>query len=89
MIVKSLIKTLGERGKAIFYCSHVLEVVEKVCSHVMILSKGKVIAYAPMTELHRMVGQGSLEQAFVHLVADRDAEQTAGEIVEVMSAGAA
>jgi ABC-2 type transport system ATP-binding protein len=89
MIVKSLIKTLGERGKAIFYCSHVLEVVEKVCSHVMILSKGKVIAYAPTTELHRMVGQSSLEQAFVHLVADRDAEQTACDIVGVMSAGAA
>lgn len=89
MIVKSLIKALGQRGKAIFYCSHVLEVVEKVCSHVMILRKGRVIASAPTAELHRMVGQASLEQAFVHLVADRDAEQTASEIVEVMAAGAA
>jgi hypothetical protein len=51
--------------------------------------KRKVIAHAPTAELHQMVGQGSLEQAFVHLVADRDAEQTATEIVEVMSARAA
>lgn len=55
----------------------------------MILSKGRVIAHAPTGELHRMVGQDSLEQAFVHLVADRDAEQTASEIVEVMGGGAA
>lgn len=89
MIVKSLIKRLGERGKAIFYCSHVLEVVEKVCSHVMILRKGKVIAFAPTAELRRMAGEGSLEQAFVHLVADRDTERTAREIVEVMSTDAA
>lgn len=85
-IVKSLIKTLGERGKAIFYCSHVLEVVEKVCSHVMILRKGSVVAYAPTAELHAMAGEGSLEHAFVRLVADRDADQAASEIVEVMAA---
>jgi ABC-2 type transport system ATP-binding protein len=64
----------------------VLEVVEKVCSHVMILRKGKVIAYAATADLHRMVGKASLEQAFIHLVADRDAEQTASEIVDVMGA---
>ena len=55
----------------------------------MILSKGKVIAHARTSELHRMVGRASLEEAFIHLVADRDAEQTASEIVEVMGAGAA
>ncbi|HEX4004193.1 MAG TPA: ABC transporter ATP-binding protein [Candidatus Acidoferrales bacterium] len=86
MVVKDLIKTLGERGKAIFYCSHVLEVVEKVCSHVMILRKGRVIAYAPTVELRRLAGESSLEDAFVHLMADRDAGQTARDIVEVMSA---
>jgi ABC-2 type transport system ATP-binding protein len=31
LILKNLIKTLGEAGRAIFYCSHVLEVVDKVC----------------------------------------------------------
>jgi ABC-2 type transport system ATP-binding protein len=85
MVVKGLIRTLGERGKAIFYCSHVLEVVEKVCSHVMILRKGRVIAYAPTDELQAMAGQSSLEDAFVHLIADRDSEQTASDIVKVMS----
>ena len=86
MIVKNLIKTLGENGKAVFYCSHVLEVVEKVCSHVMILRKGKVIVHAPTAELQGMASQPSLEHAFVQLIEDRDSAQTARDIVEVMSA---
>jgi ABC-2 type transport system ATP-binding protein len=86
LIVKSLIKELGERGKAIFYCSHVLEIVERICSHVMILKGGTVIAHAVTADLHCKLGETSLEQAFVHLVADRNAEQTAHNIVEVMSA---
>jgi ABC-2 type transport system ATP-binding protein len=84
LIVKNLIKRLAAEGKALLYCSHVLEVVEKVCSHVMILRKGRVIAYAPTTELQDMAGQPSLEHTFVHLIADRDAERTAGDIVEAM-----
>lgn len=86
MIVKSLIKHLGERGKAIFYCSHVLEVVEKVCTQVMILRNGSVIAHAPIADLPKMVGSPSLEHALVHLVSDRDAKQTAHDLVEVMCA---
>lgn len=86
LIVKELIKTLGARGKAIFYCSHVLEVVEKICSHVMILKSGTVIAHSSTAELRQKLGEASLEQAFVHLVSDRDAEETARNIAEVISA---
>jgi len=86
LIVKELIKTLGQHGKAVFYCSHVLEVVEKVCSHVMILNRGTVIAFTPTHDLHRKLGETSLEQAFVHLVSDRDARATAQNIVEAMTA---
>ena len=84
LIVKNLIKSLGEQGKAVFYCSHVLEVVEKVCSQVMILRKGKVLACAPTAEVQKTVGQSSLEGAFVHLVEERDAARTAHDIIDVM-----
>jgi ABC-2 type transport system ATP-binding protein len=82
LIVKNLIKTLGEQRKAVFYCSHVLEVVEKVCTHVMILRKGKVLAYAATDEVQRTFGRSSLEDTFV--VEDRDAARTANDIVHVM-----
>jgi ABC-2 type transport system ATP-binding protein len=86
LIVKNLIKSLGEQGKAVFYCSHVLEVVEKVCSHVMILRRGEVLAYAATPDLQKAAGQTSLESAFVHLVEERDAARTALDIIDVMKA---
>jgi ABC-2 type transport system ATP-binding protein len=86
LIVKNLIKLLGERGKAVFYCSHVLEVVEKVCSHIMILRKGRVLASGSARDLQQAAGQSNLEHAFMHLVEDRDTDQTARDIVAVMEA---
>lgn len=86
LIVKNLIKGLGERGKAVFYCSHVLEVVEKVCSHIMILRKGRVLAYASTGDVQKAFGQIDLEHTFVHLVEDRDAEQAARDIIQIMDA---
>jgi ABC-2 type transport system ATP-binding protein len=86
LITKNLIKSLGERGKAVFYCSHVLEVVEKVCTRVMILRKGKVLAYAASAEIQERAGQSSLENSFVHLVEERDAARTARDIISVMEA---
>ncbi len=86
MVVKNLVKTLGEQGKAILYCSHVLEVVEKVCSSVIVLRKGRTIAYGPPVELMKTAGQASLEHAFAHLVEGGDAAQTARDVVAVMTA---
>jgi ABC-2 type transport system ATP-binding protein len=86
LIAKNLIKSLGERGKAVFYCSHVLEVVEMVCTRIMILRKGKELAYAASAEIQKRVGQSSLENSFVHLVEERDAARTAQDIISVMEA---
>jgi len=86
LVFRHLIKALGEHGKAVFYCSHVLEVVEKVCSHLLILRKGAVLAYAPAAELQRETGKSSLEHSFVHLMEEGDATKITNDIVEVMSA---
>jgi ABC-2 type transport system ATP-binding protein len=86
MIFRKLVKSLGEQGKIIFYCSHVLEVVEKICSHVLILSKGKLVAHGSVNEVREMTGLATLEDSFSHLVEEQDAEKIANNIVEVMSA---
>jgi len=86
LVFRRLIKALGEHGKAVFYCSHVLEVVEKVCSHLLLLRKGTVLAYAPAAELQRETGKSSLEHSFVHLMEEGDATKITNDIVEVMSA---
>jgi len=84
LIIKNLIQALSARGKAIFYCSHILEVVEKVCSHLIILRKGQVIAHGATTEVREQIGKSSLEGIFLQLVEERDVAQVADEIVEVV-----
>ena len=86
MVVKNLIQILSSRGKFIFYCSHVLEVVEKVCSRLIVIRKGRMLAYGTSNEVRSQIGQSTLEQAFVQLVEDKDAGQIAGDIVSVMVA---
>jgi ABC-2 type transport system ATP-binding protein len=84
LVLKNLIQELSARGKAIFFCSHVLEVVEKICSQLIILRKGQVIAYGPTTEVLQNIGQSTLEGTFLQLVEDRDVSQIASDIVQVV-----
>jgi ABC-2 type transport system ATP-binding protein len=85
LIFKNLIQELGRSGKLVFYCSHVLEVVEKVCSDVLILRKGAVIAQDSVSNIRQIIGQ-SLENTFLHLVEDLDTVSVARDIIGVMRA---
>jgi len=84
LVFKNLIQSLSARGKIIFYCSHVLEVVERVCSRLLILRKGQVIASGGTEEVRQRIGEASLENIFLQLVEDRDVSLIANNIVDVM-----
>jgi ABC-2 type transport system ATP-binding protein len=84
LIVKNLIQALRARGKSIFYCSHILEVVEKVCSHLIVLRNGTVIAHGPTGEVREGIGKASLEDVFLQLVEEEDVTQIVDEIVDVV-----
>lgn len=85
LIFKHLVHALGAEGKLVFYCSHVLEVVEKVCSDVLILRMGVVIAQDSVANIPHIVGE-SLEDSFLRLVEDVDTVRAAQDIVAVMNA---
>jgi ABC-2 type transport system ATP-binding protein len=84
LILKNLVQALGRSGKLVFYCSHVLDVVEKICSDVLILRKGVVIAQDSVTNIGQILGQ-SLENTFLHLVDEVDTVTVARDIVDVIS----
>ena len=86
LVFKHLIKALAAQGKCILYSSHVLEVVEKVCTHVMILRKGQVVAHDSVEGLRTLANLPSLEDIFAQLVLQEDTEETARTIVQVMRA---
>jgi ABC-2 type transport system ATP-binding protein len=72
IVLRALIQALAQQGKMIFYSSHVLEVVEKVCSSIVILRKGRVVAHGRITELRELMRQPSLEAVFAQLTEQED-----------------
>jgi len=84
LVLRRLLRALAEAGKMILYSSHVLEVVEKVCSQVLILRKGEVVAYDSITRLRELMSQPSLEGVFAQLAEVEDGEVLANRILAVM-----
>ena len=81
-IFRNLLRALAARGRMILYCSHVLEVVEKVCSHVLVLNRGTAVAHDSIEHLRRRGDYRSLEQSFASLVNEPDTVAIAAEIVD-------
>jgi ABC-2 type transport system ATP-binding protein len=64
-VLRDTLKQCVERGSTVFLTSHVLEIVEKLCSHVGIIAQGKVVHQGSMTELRQ---NGTLEERFLQVV---------------------
>jgi ABC-2 type transport system ATP-binding protein len=71
--LKALLARMTERGVTIFLTSHVLEIVERLCSHVAIINKGRLVAQGSLEDLRAGVAGGgdghtTLEQIFLSIV---------------------
>lgn len=73
---RKLLKGLAELGTAVLYCSHILDVVERLCDRVVLIAGGKVIEDSPTKELVARSVDGTLEGIFRALtVGDEEREQ--------------
>src|SRR5215510_5258162 len=78
--LKALLGRMTERGVTIFLTSHVLEIVERLCSHVAIIDRGKLVAQGSLEELRAGVpgAEGrttTLEEIFLSIVGQGGAER--------------
>ena len=64
--LKKMLHELADRGSAVFFSSHVLEVVEKLCNKIAIIRQGKLLAAGKTDEIR---GNASLEEVFLGLEA--------------------
>jgi len=76
---KTLITSLARDGKTIVYCSHLLDVVERVCERIVIVREGRVIADGSLAALRERTGETSLERIFNELTATEDLTARAEE----------
>jgi ABC-2 type transport system ATP-binding protein len=84
LVVRDLVKRLAAAGKIVIYSSHVLEVTEKICSRVIIIHKGSIVADDSVEGLRRLMNLNGLAEIFSQLVVHEDTELVARRLVEIM-----
>jgi len=70
-VASDLLRRLAARGVTIFFTSHVLDVVERLCDEVAIIDRGRIVAQGTLDEIRgqrAMVADASLEDVFLKLV---------------------
>jgi ABC-2 type transport system ATP-binding protein len=86
-LFKDLLLELTTAGKAVLYISHVLEVVEQICTRVVVIAKGKILADASPSELSGNMHLNNLESVFAQLVQQEDTKSVARDLVDAIKVG--
>ena len=86
LVLRSLIQELAARGKVVLFSSHELETVERVCSHVVILNRGKIVADDSIERLRTLMATPTLEGIFSQLAVEQDTAAISREIADLIHA---
>ncbi|CUS06099.1 putative ABC transporter, ATP-binding protein [Candidatus Promineifilum breve] len=81
-LIKDLMIRNRDRGKTIFFSTHILEIAQTMCDRVIIINKGRIVADAKVNELRRMRGDQSLEDIFLELTGGRDVDDMVKELAD-------
>jgi ABC-2 type transport system ATP-binding protein len=85
-VLKAFVRALADAGKIVVFSSHVLEVVEQVCSRVVILKDGTIVGHDSVANLRTTLQLPSLDAVFTALVAEENIEERTGGLVAAMKA---
>ena len=85
-ILKAFVRALADEGRVVVFSSHVLEVVEQVCSRVVILKDGRVVGHDSVANLRATLQLPSLDAVFAALVAEENVEERTRGLVAAMKA---
>ncbi|MFP4016040.1 MAG: ABC transporter ATP-binding protein [Halanaerobiales bacterium] len=84
MVFKEMLNQFAAGGKTIFYCSHIMEVVEKISDRILLIDNGKIVADGSFEELKAMSRQGSLEDIFNKITGFDKHKEIASNIISII-----
>jgi ABC-2 type transport system ATP-binding protein len=70
-VVTDLLRRLAARGVTLFFTSHVLDVIERLCDEIAVIDRGRIVAQGTLGEIRAqraLPGAASLEEVFLKLV---------------------
>jgi len=70
--MRDFIRRLRDEGAAVLFSSHIMQEVTALCDHIVVMSRGKIVASGSPEELRRVTGKDSLEDAFVAAIGSEE-----------------
>jgi ABC-2 type transport system ATP-binding protein len=67
--VKEMMRRRAQEGRTIFYSSHLIDIVEKVCTRIAVIHAGQIVSVGTVGEVVAASGSSSLEHALLALSA--------------------
>lgn len=86
LVLRHLIQELASRGKVILFSSHELETVQRICAHVVILHRGRIVADDSIERLQSLMSLSTLEEIFSELAVEQDAGAISRQIADLIQA---
>ena len=87
MVVKELLKRMAAQGRTVLFCSHILDVVERTCTRIVIIDRGRKIAEGTAVELTAQTGVATLELAFNRLTGGAEAGSVTADFLAALEKG--
>jgi len=85
-VLKAFVRALADEGRIVVFSSHVLEVVEQVCSRVIILKDGRTVGHDSVERLRATLELPSLDAVFASLVHEEDVDRRSRALLDAMKA---
>ncbi len=84
MVVRQLLLNLAQCGKIVFFSSHGMDEVERICTRVLILHQGTIVAHDSVSNLRQLMQAPNLEDVYRQLVIREDPGKVAAAILDVI-----
>ncbi|MCK5127105.1 MAG: ABC transporter ATP-binding protein [candidate division Zixibacteria bacterium] len=83
-VFKEIFREQANQGKALVFCSHILEVVERLVDRILIIKEGQKLVTGTPEEIISKTGHTSLDRAFNELTGAQDIDSKARDIVDII-----
>jgi ABC-2 type transport system ATP-binding protein len=84
LVMKDLLRKFAAQGKTILFSSHILEVVERVCTRICIIDRGRKVVEGTTAEILRATASTRLDDAFAKLTGVRDAATVSTDFIAAL-----
>ncbi|HEY8174692.1 MAG TPA: ABC transporter ATP-binding protein [Gemmatimonadaceae bacterium] len=84
LVMKELLRKLAAQSKTIMFSSHILEVVERICTRITIINHGRFVTQGTSAEICAEAGVATLDEAFGRLTGVRDVGQVTADFLSAL-----